>query len=191
MYQFTTEPTTFINGVIVTRDAAYFTDSFRPVFYRLPLGPGGGLPDPTAVAEIPLSGDYVFVPGQFNANGIEATPDGKTLIIVNTVTGTLYRVDPWSGEATEIDLGGSAVPNGDGILLSGYTLYVVQNFLNQVSVVQLAPNLASGEIVQVITHPMFDIPTTAAKFGSRIYVVNARFTTPPTPTTDYWVVQLP
>jgi len=32
-------PTTFINDVIVTRDAAYFTDSFIPVLYRVALGP--------------------------------------------------------------------------------------------------------------------------------------------------------
>jgi hypothetical protein len=32
-------PTTFINDVIVTRDAAYFTDSCIPVLYRVALGP--------------------------------------------------------------------------------------------------------------------------------------------------------
>jgi len=36
-YQLTTSAS-FINDVIVTRQAAYFTDSFQKQFYRLPLG---------------------------------------------------------------------------------------------------------------------------------------------------------
>jgi hypothetical protein len=164
-----TAPGSFVNDVIVTRDAAYFTDSFRPVFYRLPLGPGGSLPDPGAVEEIPLSGDYVFLPGSFNANGIEATPNG---------------------EATLIDLGGGSVPAGDGLLLQGDTLYVVQNQLNQIAVVELAADLASGEIVEIITSPAFRVPTTVAGFGPYLYAVNARFGTPPGPDVEYEVVQV-
>jgi hypothetical protein len=99
-------------------------------------------------------------------------------------------VDPTSGDATRIDLGGDAVPNGDGLLLTGRTLYVVQNFLNQIAVVQLDPGLASGEIQRVITDPRFDIPTTVADFGASLYVVNARFSTPPTPDTEYTVVKV-
>jgi hypothetical protein len=34
---------TFINDVVVTHDAAYFTDSQRDVFYRIPIGPTGAL----------------------------------------------------------------------------------------------------------------------------------------------------
>lgn len=120
--------------MIVTREAAYFTDSFHSVLYQLPLGHGGELPDPSAVEEIALSGDFEFVPNAFNANGIEATPNGHALIVVNSANGMLYKVDPASGETTRIDLGADAVLNGDGILLVGRTLYVVQNFLNQIAV---------------------------------------------------------
>ena len=35
-----------------------------------------------------------------------------------------------------------------------------------------------------------DIPTTLAEQGNRLYAVNARFTTPPTSTTEYWVTKL-
>ncbi len=174
----------------MTRDAAYFTDSFRPFLYRVPLGPGGDLPDPGAVEEIALGGDFEFEPGEFNTNGIDATPNGKHLLIVNSTTGTLYKVDPGSGAATEIDLGGDAVPSGDGILLDGRTLYVVQNVLNQIAVVRLDPTFTSGEITKTLTGPDFDIPTTVAEFGSSLYAVNARFTTPPTPTTEYDVVKV-
>lgn len=120
----------FINDVVITRDEAYFTNSSQPVLYRLPLENNGELPETLTVEEIPLSGDYQFVPNAFNANGIAAPPNGKTLIIVNSADGALYNVDPGTGVATRIDLGGASVPNGDGILLQGKTLYVVQNRLN-------------------------------------------------------------
>jgi sugar lactone lactonase YvrE len=189
--QLTTSTPTFVNDVVITKDAAYFTDSFQPVMYRVQLQNNGQLPDPVVVEEIPLGGDYQFVPGGFNANGIDATPNGKTLIIVNSTLGTLYTVDPDTGEATLIDLGSDAVPNGDGILLHGKTLYVVQNFLNQIAVVDLDPQLHTGSVERTITSPDFRIPTTIARFGSSLYAVNARFDTPPTPATEYEVVRVP
>lgn len=180
----------FVNDVIVTRQAAYFTDSFNPKLYRVELGPGGRLLGQGAVGTIPLSGEFGFEPGEFNANGIEATPDGKSLIVVNSTLGTLYRVDPDTGEATEIDLGGESVTNGDGILLQGKTLYVVRNQLNRIAVIRLSPDLSSGTLIDTISDRNFDVPTTLALFGSRLYAVNARFSTPPTPTTEYSIVQL-
>lgn len=169
----------FINDAIVTRNAAYFTDSFNAVLYRIPLGPGGELPGPTAAEAIALGGNWIQVAG-FNANGIEATPDGRTLIVVHSVLGNLYTVDPESGLAMQIDLGGDGeVVSGDGILLDGRTLYVVQNFLNQIAVVELGANLASGSLTHTITDTALDVPTTIAEHGSRLYAVNARFGTPP------------
>ncbi|HEY0737334.1 MAG TPA: hypothetical protein VGD69_20615 [Herpetosiphonaceae bacterium] len=185
-YQFASAPT-FINDVIVTRDAAYFTDSQRAVLYKVPLEERNGQLSDT-FETIPLSGDWQQVAG-FNANGIEATRNGKELIIVNSTLGTLYRVNPRTGVATLIDLGGASVSNGDGILLQGKTLYVVRNRLNQVAVIRLNSDLERGEVVEVITNPNFDVPTTIAAFGDRLYAVNARFTTPPTPDTTYNIVQ--
>jgi sugar lactone lactonase YvrE len=184
-------PDTFINDVVVTNDAAYFTSSRQQVLYRVRLEHNGHLPTPAVAEPLPLSGDYVFTPGQFNANGITATPNGKTLIIVNSVDGVLYNVDPNTGAATRIDLGGDAVPNGDGILLQGNTLYVVQNQLNQIAVIELNHDLTSGTIVETITNPSFDVPTTIARFGNALYAVNARFSTPPTPDTTYNVIRVP
>lgn len=188
--QLSTEPS-FINDVVITNDAVYFTDSFAPVIYKIPLGEDGQLPDDPEVITLPLSGDYQFVAGGFNANGIDALPNGKALIIVNSTTGSLYLVDSTTGEATLIDLNGGSVPAGDGILLRGKTLYVVQNQLNQVAVIKLGSDYTSGEIVDLITSPLFRVPTTIAAFGNTLYVVNARFGTPPTPDTDYDVVRVP
>ena len=191
-YQLATPGATFINDVFVTRQAAYFTDSFNQFFYRVPLHANGRLPDPTSVEEIPLGDDFVFIPGGFNANGIEASADGRYLIIVNSSTGTLYRVDPNSGEAMPIDLGDDVVvTSGDGLVRQGHTLYVVRNFLNQVAVVELSSDITSGEIVNTITSDAFRIPTTADIFGSHLYAVNARFDVqPPTSDTEYEIVRV-
>jgi sugar lactone lactonase YvrE len=61
------------------------------------------------VVTIPLGGEWVQNPG-FNANGIARTPDGRALIVVNSGTGALFRVDPATGVATAVDLGGESVP---------------------------------------------------------------------------------
>jgi hypothetical protein len=172
--QLTPQQPTLVNDVVVTRTAAFFTDSFQPVIYRVPLN-SRGLPAGPAET-LPLSGDYVFNGGgAIDGNGIDATPNGKTLILVNTESGALYTVDPDTGEASSIDLGGADVASGDGIVLDGKTLYVVQNFLNQIAVVHLTPDLSSGVVGSPITSPEFRIPTTAAEFGGALYAVNARF----------------
>ena len=190
----------FINDVVVTRDAAYFTDSGQPVLYKVPLGPRGELPDPSAVEVIDLGPGFDFDPARFvNANGIVATPNGKSLIVANTGFESLYKVDPQTGEATKIDLGGASVPFADGLVLAGKTLYVVQNQFDQtgiIGVVTLDSSLTSGVVSdEPLTSPDFRVPTTAAKFGSTIYAVNARFGdfTPgvPSPELEFTVVGLP
>jgi sugar lactone lactonase YvrE len=177
----------FVNDVVVTADAAWFTDSVRPVLHRLPLGRNGALP---AVAEqLPITGDLVYGPG-FNANGIETTPDGRALLVVQSSTGLLFRVDPASGVSTVVDLAGETLTNGDGLTRDGRTLYAVQNQLNTLAVLELARDGRSGRVEQRITDERFDVPTTVARSGDRLYLPNARFGTPPTPTTPYTVVAI-
>jgi hypothetical protein len=205
-----TAPGSLVNDVVVTRQAAYITDSFRPYLYRIPLGPGGRLADSAMAEEMELTGDFVHVPGAINANGIEATPNGQWLLVATCCPvppapfqpglGKLYRVDPLTGYAMEVDLGGGFLPFTDGILLDAeadgsYTLYAVQNFLNQIAVVHLDPELLTGTLAGVLTSPDFRIPATVAGFGSRLYAVNARFDisppgVPPPPGTEYEVVGL-
>ena len=70
-YQFAAPGTSFVNDAVVTRDAAYFTDSLNPVLYVVPLGHGGRLGTPRT---LPFSGELQYQVG-FNANGIEASPE--------------------------------------------------------------------------------------------------------------------
>jgi sugar lactone lactonase YvrE len=182
------EPT-FVNDVVVTKNAAWFTDSRRAVLYRVPIAPNGRLAGQSAVETVPLTGDFTLAPG-FNANGIDATPNGKTLVIVQSNLGRLYTVDARTGQADLIELAGGDVRFGDGILLDGKTLYVVQNQLNRVAVVRLASDLSSGTITGHLTDPALDVPTTIAEFGKSLYAVNARFGTPNPGSAAYSVVRL-
>jgi sugar lactone lactonase YvrE len=183
---------TFINDVVLTPQAAWFTDSRNPVLYRLPFGPDGSLPAPAAVTALPLSGDFParFVAGETNANGIAASADGATLIIVQSNTGLLFSVDPNDGVARVIDLGGESVANGDGILLQGQTLFVVQNRLNQLAVIDLAADLATGTVIQRVTDPAFDVPTTVAASDGHLFLPNARFGIADPDTAEYAVVRI-
>jgi streptogramin lyase len=180
----------FVNDNVLTQDAVYFTDSQRPWFYRLPLGRHGALPAASEVQTIPLSGDYVHVPGVNNLNGIVATPNGKTLIAVQSSTASLLKIDPVTGVADTIELTGGDATNGDGLLLEGRTLYVVQNRLNQVAVVRLAPDRGAGTVVDVLTHPAFSVPTTIDRVAGRLYLPNARFGVPMPDSAAYQVVGL-
>jgi sugar lactone lactonase YvrE len=188
-YQLVRGPT-FVNDVIATKGAAWFTDSVNPVLYRVPLRRNGAPGDAGDVETVALSGDIKYQAG-FNVNGIEATPNGEHLVIVQSNTGLLFKVDADTGEATRIDLGGKKVVNGDGILLDGRRLFVVQNQFNQVAVVKLDRGLLAGEIVQRLRDPSFDVPTTVARAHGRLYLVNARFNTPPTAGTRYWLTVIP
>lgn len=166
----------FVNDLVVTHDAVYATNSADDVLLVVPLGPGGALPSPAAVQSLPLGGEWVQVPG-FNANGIEAWRG--QLIVAHSTLQALFAVDPATGEATRIDLGGASLPNVDGITRQGSRLFAVQNRLNQIAVIDLDPSLASGTVSGVVTDPDFLVPTTVAVFGSGLYVVNAKFGTPP------------
>lgn len=177
----TTLSPTFINDVVVTEEAAYFTDSRNQQFYRVERAT-------LAVTTVPITGDLVYTTG-FNANGIDATPDGQTLVIVQTNQGKLFTADPETGVTDLIELpSGQSVVNGDGILLHGRNLYVVQNQLNQVTTVHLSPDLTAGDVVGVTTSPDFRVPTTIAKFGERLYAVNARFGVQNPQSADFSVV---
>jgi len=188
-YTFTTAPT-FVNDVVLTPDAAWFTDSMKAQLYKVPLGRHGSLPDQSQVVTVPLTGDWVQQTG-FNANGITRTPDGRALLVVQSATATIFRVDPATGVATRVTLTGGDAANGDGMLLQGRTLFVVQNQLNRVEVIRLNRSGTQGEVVALLTDPRFDIPTTVASFGRRLYLPNARFNTTPTPDTEYTANAIP
>jgi sugar lactone lactonase YvrE len=175
---------TFVNDVVVTSKAAWFTDSRNQQLYALPLGRHGALPDQDDVRVLPLTGELEYTPAttDVDLNGIVAAEGGRVLLSVQSSTGKLFRINPGTGKAREVDLGGATLTNGDGLLLAGRVLFVVQNRLNQIAVVVLSRSLDRGRVVTTITDPDFDVPTTIAFQAGRLYAVNARFgTTDPQP----------
>ena len=182
----------FINDLVITRTAVYATDSNNRHLAVVPLGRHGRLPDPDKATLLPLTGDFTVVPNEFNANGIVAR--NGFLIMVQGNVGKLFRVDPKTGDTKTIATGAYAVTNGDGLALREDRLYVVRNQANLVAVFNLGSDLLSASLVGEITSPApgaLDVPTTATFALGKLWVVNARFNTTPTPTTPYWITRLP
>ncbi|MEV7994800.1 superoxide dismutase [Streptomyces sp. NPDC086077] len=185
-YQLTATSGQFINDVVLTGGRAWFTDSRAAILYAVPRDGRG------RVRALPLKGDWTQTPDVNNANGVVATPDGRGLIVVKSTPGELYHVSLRTGSATRITLrGADSVVNGDGLVRVGHTLYVVQNRLNLISVWSLSRDLRTAALTRTITDPRFDVPTTAARYGNRLYLVNARFTSPQTPQTTFNGVAVP
>lgn len=183
-----TFPGGFLNDLVATRQAIYVTDSNSQQIAVIPLGDGGALPAPASVLVRPLTGDIAYATG-FNANGIAST--GRWLILVQSNTGLLFRVDPTTGTTRRIDLGTYSVANGDGVEVVGRTIYVVRNTNNLVAVLKANRSFESARLRREITSPgNLDVPTTAVVHGNRLWVVNARFGNATPSTADYWITRL-
>jgi sugar lactone lactonase YvrE len=183
-YQFGDPESALINDVAVTRRGAWFTDSLQGQLYFVPVS-RAGVPGPSRT--LALSGPAADTSGEFNLNGIQATANGKTLIVAHSTNGQLYTVDPRTGASATI--AGVSVPQVDGIVLKGRRLWAVQN-TNQVTRIRLGRRLRSGVVEKVITSDLFQVPATAALFGRRLAVVNAKFDTGIPPTADQYEIVL-
>jgi hypothetical protein len=178
----------FLNDVIVTDEAAYVTDSAIAQLIVIPLSDDGSLPAPSAATALPLSGDIVYDPNAFNANGITAARGW--LLIVQSNTGLIFRVDPETGETTALT-GDYDATFGDGLEVRGSTAWVVRNQIETVAVLRLDGGLTTADEVGTITWPeQLDVPTTATIAAGSLWAVNARFGTPPAGA-SYWITRLP
>lgn len=176
---------TFLNDVAVGPNGdVYVTDSTDPVIYRVPAATLANPQGATAPERwLELAGTpFAYQPG-FNANGIVATRDGKYLLVVQTNTGKLFRVEVATKQVTEVDLQGRPLTGGDGLILSCRKLWVVRS--GQVDVLKMKRDFTVARFSRTITDPSFDSPTTGALAGERLYVVNSQFgrlfATPPQP----------
>lgn len=163
---------TFLNDITLTPDAAYITDSQRPVLFRVSRSASG-------LGEIEswldFTGTALEYQTGFNLNGIASTPDGQYLIVVQSNTGKLFRITVADKSVTEINLSGGTVKNGDGILLDGQTLYVVRNQDVIIVPVRLASDFSAGTLGTPFSDDSLRYPTTIAQEGKRLLVVNSQF----------------
>lgn len=193
-----------VNDLTITKDAVYFTDSFRPVLYRLPLSKDGGIPlNPAAATEIPLPDVFINNdPFCCTGNGIVSTPNGRTLIIGHSNLAQLYRFDTATGDVEQIAVDGLLTGFLDGIAMHGDTLYIMTPYdppgppdsIDRIQVVELDKGNLSGTLVDTITGPDLDGVASGAIFGNSLYVNNGRYTLfdlgPPPPDTPYWLTKL-
>ena len=189
-YTFPTDPAVFFNDLDISRNRVVVTDSFNARVAVIPLRKHGRLPDPSKAFFLPLKGDFQLQTG-FNLNGIAAKRGW--LVTVQSGTGFLFRLNPKTGDTTRIDTGGYLVTNGDGLDFRGRTLYAVRNVDNTVAVLRVSRNLKHARLKGEIQRdpPTLDVPTTATTTLGALWVVNARFSTPPGPDVDYWITRLP
>jgi len=87
----------------------------------------------------------------------------------------LFRIAVEDGTVEPIDLGEGSAQAGDGLVLRGNTLIVVQNALGQLTTIKMSDDMTSGEVWSTLADPSFRTPTTAAILGDRLLVVNAQF----------------
>ena len=162
---------TFINDVTLTPDgSAYFTDSFRPVLFKISGTEGG-----EAEAWLDFTGTVLQYGEGFNSNGIAATPDGRYLLTVHSPSGNLFRIDTGSREVVQIDVGEAELTAGDGILLIGDTLYVSRNSIGEIVPVTMSADYSTGTAGAAITDPSLIFPTTIAQADDSLLVVNSQF----------------
>ncbi|WP_104139403.1 SMP-30/gluconolactonase/LRE family protein [Arthrobacter sp. ZGTC131] len=165
-----TDKAAFINDVALTNDGAWFTNSRQAELYFVPVDDDGDLGN---VRTLALKGPAAGLPGAFNLNGIAYSPDARRLVVAHSANQALYTVNPRTGASTKI--GGITVPNADGLVVKDGVVWVVQNFMNQVSRIRVNFDESTGTVREVITSPDFNVPTTAALFHDSLAVVNAKF----------------
>jgi Cu-Zn family superoxide dismutase len=174
----------FLNDLVITRRGdVYVTDSTRPMLWHVTaaqVAAGGGTPQGLGV-----SPGIAFGAG-FNLNGIVADGD-RRLVVVQTNTGKLFRIAlSRDGSAIRsIDaVSGVSVPGGDGLLLGGGRLLVVQGGPPaQISFVQLRQGDLRGDVRDVRTSSLLRGPSTIARARDLYLVVNADFATSAKPFT--------
>lgn len=175
-FRFAKPGSTVVNDVVVTRRAAYFTESFAPRLYEVPIHRDGSFGHPVRIRVTGPAGVPTAKNG-FGLNGIAVAHDGHTLIVDRSDLGELFTIDPSTGRSRLIHLPKGSLVKGtpDGILLLGHDLFVVENFANTLVKVRLSPDLTRGRVTAKVKEPSFRVPTAVAEYGRELALVNARF----------------
>jgi hypothetical protein len=163
----------FLNDVTIGPDgAAYFTDSNGTArIFRVAEGRHGW----SVGTWLDASGT-IGNGGQFNLNGIVATPDGRALLSVQSSTGRLWRFDLRTKRVDQVVVtGGADLTGGDGLVLVGTRLYVVRNFPRQLVTLELTDRWAGARLRSAVATDAQRVFTTAAYDRGRLLAVDSRF----------------
>ena len=163
-----------LNDVAFTPEAAYVTDTLRPTLWRIETR-GATIGD--AEAWLDLSRTPIGHVQGLNLNGIVATADGKRLLVGHMDKGQLFSIDTATKQVTAIDLRNEVVTGIDGLLLDGTTLYLVRQPQAEIVRIALSADLSSGKVVTRLRDAALLWPSTLAKKGNELLVVNTQFNT--------------
>ena len=184
-----------VNDIAFAGGTAYVTDSARPFLYRIDANDAGQPGTTTIEPWLDVSPPVTYVTGEgpfgVNLNGIVAAPDGKTLLTVQTNTGTLFRVDVATGQISKVAVEGADLLFGDGLLRVGDELYVARNAANEIVKLRLAPGWRSAVAESTLTNSAFAFPTALAALRGRLLITNSQLNAGGAPTLPFTVVDLP
>lgn len=146
----------------------YVTDSLVPVLFRV-------AGDPLAIEPwVDLADQAVPWPDGLNLNGIVLTRDHRHLVACQTNLGRFWQIALDTGAVSEVALDGGPLEHCDGLALSETTLYVAVNARNQLAVVRLRDDGATGRVSELLLSDAFAFPTAVAVNDDRLLVVNGQ-----------------
>ncbi len=193
LYEFTVpknlgEKEIFINDVAVwDTNKGYVTDSFRPMIYEFDQAKGNTLHE-----WLNLDDTVIKYQSGYNLNGIVLTKNKAFLIVIQTNTGELFRIDTKTKKVAKIKVSGAPLRNGDGIAIDGDTLYVAINVAGKLAKVELNSDFTNG--TSSIIKEGLAFPTAVAIGKDAIYVLNSQLDKAgqdDTKITDFKVTVLP
>ena len=170
-----TDPSkSLVNDVALVGTTGYFTDTRVPTLWRIAAkGSEIGTLEPW----LDFGGTALQYDDGANLNGITATPDGQSLIVVQMGKGLLYRIDLKTKAVSPIDTGGADLSGADGLVLDGLTLYVIRQTAVEIATVQLSGDMTRATVSSRFKDPALAWPATAVKVGDQLLVVNTQFNT--------------
>lgn len=190
----------FVNDLAITPDGtAYLTDTLRSVIYKVTTDQVTAARGEKADLAVAFDLNASLEPhaaDTFTLNGVVADPTGRYLLVVDMNGGDLYRVATAANSPDPIRkvvLNGGDLVHGDGLELTGTTLWAVQNTANTLTRWTLSDDYTNATQVQHLTDESLGLPTTLVRADNRTLVVSSQFDKggpmgPGTPATPFKVV---
>ncbi len=166
---------TFLNDVALAPNGdAYITDSRRPVLFK--IGGAGAQPGELESWLDFTNSPVAFTSGATALNGIVVSQDGNYIVVVHSAAQKLFSITVATKAIREVDLAGKP-QGGDGMVLDGQLLYVLARTPESDAIVriEMAADFSRGTIKDSFRDASFAFPTTIAKVGNRMLVVNSQF----------------
>jgi hypothetical protein len=184
-----------VNDIAFAGGVAYVTDSARPFLYRIRLRAASTPGTTTIQPWLDVSPTVSYATGDgprgVNLNGIVASRDGRTLLVVQTNTGALFRIDVGSRQINRVDVDGTNLLFGDGLLRLGNTLYVARNAANEIVELKLRADWHEAVVTTIISNHRLAFPTALAELRGRLLITNAQLNAAAAPKLPFTVLDLP